>query len=92
MTEYKIKCSILSEFYEQFKTESEFSDFFEYNDLGLPLAFMIESKIIESTPMAETYINETFNLLCEALELDSSEEFESLDEMFSLRLDEEDDV
>lgn len=88
-TEYKVKCSILSEFYEGFKTDSNFTDFFEYNDLGLPLAFMIEAKIVESTPIAETYINETFELLCEALELDSDEEYESIDEMFALRLDDE---
>ena len=89
MTEYSIKCEILSEFYEAFRTDPKFSDFFEYNDLGLPLAFMIEAKIVESTPIAETYINETFDLFCEALNLDSDEEFESLDEMFALRLDEE---
>ena len=89
MTEYSIKCEILSEFYEGFRTDPKFSDFFEYNDLGLPLAFMIEAKIVESTPVAESYINETFDLFCEALDLDSDEEFESLDEMFALRLDEE---
>jgi hypothetical protein len=86
-TEFKVKCSILSEFYEGFRTDSEFADFFEYNDLGLPLAFVIESKIVESTPKAVTLINETFELFCEALELDSDEEFESLDEMLALRLD-----
>lgn len=89
MTDFNTKCEILSEFYEGFKTDPKFSDFFEYNDLGLPLAFMIEAKIVESTPVAESYINETFELFCEALDLDSDEEFESLDEMFALRLDEE---
>ena len=89
MTEYSIKCEILSEFYEAFRTDPKFSDFFEYNDLGLPLAFMVMAKIVESTPVAESYINETFELFCEALDLDSDEEFESLDEMFALRLDEE---
>jgi hypothetical protein len=83
-TEFKVKCNILSEFYEGFRTDSEYADFFEYNDLGLPLAFVIESKIVESTPKAVTLINETFELLCEELELDSDEEFESLDEMLAL--------
>lgn len=74
------------------------SDFFEYNDLGLPLAFMIEQKIVESTPVAQVYIEETFELLVESLGLDSEEEYESIEEMFELEKqweeqeDKEDDV
>jgi hypothetical protein len=83
-TEFKVKCNILSEFYEGFRTDSEYADFFEYNDLGLPLAFAIDSKIVDPTPKVVTLINETFKLLCEELELDSDEEFCSLNEMFAL--------
>jgi hypothetical protein len=86
-TEYKVKCKILSQFYEGFKTDQEFADFFEYNDFGLPLAAAIEQKIVKSTPVAQVYVEETFTLLCETLELDPDEEFESLDEMLALRLD-----
>lgn len=69
------------------------ADFFEYNDLGLPLAFMIEQKIVESTPVAQVYIEETFELLVESLGLDSEEEYESIEEMFDLQTEnEEDDV
>ena len=89
MTDFNTKCDILSELWSDYKNDKEFADFFEYNDLGLPLAFAISNKIVELTPVAESYIKETFDLLCEALELDSDEEFENLDEMFALRLDEE---
>ena len=69
------------------------ADFFEYNDLGLPLSFAIEQKIVESTPIAQVYIEETFELLVESLGLDPDDEFESIEEMFELQADsEEDDV
>lgn len=92
-TPYDIKYAILSDLWTQYKTDKEFADFFEYNDLGLPLAFMIEQKIVESTPVAQVYIEETFELLCESLGLDSDDEYESIEEMLELQADsEEDDV
>jgi hypothetical protein len=87
MTDLNTKCDILSELWSDYKKDKEFADFFEYNDLGLPLAFAISNKIVEVAPVAETYILETFELLCEALSLDSDEDYNSLDEMFDLRED-----
>ncbi len=97
-TPYNIKYAILSDLWTNYKNDRHMADFFEYNDLGLPLAFMIEQKIVESTPIAQVYIEETFELLCESLGLDSDDEFESIEEMFELeeqwedKKDEEDDV
>ena len=90
MTEYKTsyenRCIVLADLWHDFKGDPEFAEFIEYNDLGLPLAFMICKDIVNSTPIAETYINESFDLLCEAMELDSSDvEIEGLDDLFELR-------
>jgi hypothetical protein len=94
-TPYNIKYAILSDLWTQYKTDKNMADFFEYNDLGLPLSFAIEQKIVESTPIAQVYIEETFELLCESLSLDSDDEYESIEEMFDLEANsdsEEDDV
>ena len=92
-TPYNIKYAILSDLWTQYKTDKDMADFFEYNDLGLPLSFAIEQKIVESTPIAQVYIEETFELLVESLGLDTDDEFESIEEMFELQADsEEDDV
>lgn len=92
-TPYNTKYSILSNLWTDYKDDKDMADFFEYNDLGLPLAFMIEQKIVESTPVAQVYIEETFELLVESLGLDSEEEYESIEEMFDLQTEnEEDDV
>ena len=97
-TPYNTKYAILSNLWTDYKDDKDMADFFEYNDLGLPLAFMIEQKIVESTPVAQVYIEETFELLVESLGLDSEEEYESIEEMFELEKqweeqeDKEDDV
>ena len=92
-TPYNIKYAILSDLWTNYKDDKQFRDFFEYNDLGLPLAFMIDQKIVESTPVAQVYIEETFELLVESLGLDSEEVYESIEEMFDIQAENEaDDV
>ena len=92
-TPYNTKYAILSNLWTDYKDDKDMADFFEYNDLGLPLAFMIEQKIVESTPVAQVYIEETFELLVESLGLDSDEVYESIEEMFDIQIENEaDDV
>ena len=92
-TPYNTKYAILSNLWTDYKDDKDMADFFEYNDLGLPLAFMIEQKIVESTPVAQVYIEETFELLVESLGLDSEEVYESIEEMFDIQAENEaDDV
>jgi hypothetical protein len=57
-------------------------DFITYNDLGLPIAFALAEDIVKSTPLAEAYINETWDLLLTALKVEDVG-FESLDEIFA---------
>jgi hypothetical protein len=93
LDKFNAKCDILSDLWLGYKHNKEYADFFDYNDIGLPLAFALSQKIVEVSVLSETYINETFDLFCEALGLDSEEEYESLDEMFDLQTEnEEDDV
>lgn len=81
-TPYSKKCAIISQFWLDYKTEEGFEDFVEYNDVGLSLAFAIEENIVESTPLAEIYINETWELLCASLKIDSKQAYDSLEDMF----------
>jgi hypothetical protein len=83
-TPYKIKHKILANLWTNYKDDQDMTDFFEFNDLGLPLAFMIEQKIVKSTPVAQVYVEETFELLVDSLGLDPDDEFESIDEMLEL--------
>jgi len=89
-TPYKIKHKILADLWTNYKDDHEYADFFAFNDLGLPLAFIIEQKIVKSTPEAQVYIEQTFELLVDSLGLDPDDEFESIDEMLEIQADSED--
>jgi hypothetical protein len=58
----------------------QIKDFIDYNDLGLPLAYLITNEIVIPTNQADIYINESYDLLVAALEVEDLE-YESLDEM-----------
>jgi hypothetical protein len=66
-----------------YKADDEFKDFVVYNDLGLPLAYAVAEGIVEATPIATNFINETFELLVAGLAIED-EGFENLDEMLGL--------
>ena len=81
-TPFSNKVSILADLWMNYRDDPEFVDFYEYNDLGLPLAYMLDSNIVESTPMAEAFVNETFALLLAGLEVED-ENYQSLDDLLS---------
>ena len=74
MIKFNQKCEMPAELWSSYKTDKKFADFFKYNDLGLPLAFMIQEKIVKKTPAAEVYINQTFELLHQTIGLGSVDE------------------
>lgn len=76
-TEFLNKCDILAELWLDYRNEEDFEDFVEYNDLGLPLAFAISQDIIAVSPRAEVYIDEAFDLLLAAVDVED-DGFESL--------------
>lgn len=79
-TAFENKCDILAELWLDYRGEEDFQDFIEYNDLGLPLAFAISQDIIKTSPRAEGYINEAYDLLLAALEIEDGE-FDTLDDV-----------
>ena len=79
-TNFLNKTSILAELWMNYRDDEGLQDFIEYNDLGLPLAYFLYNELVLPTKQAEVYIEETFNLLVAALEVEDVG-FESLDEM-----------
>lgn len=76
------KCSILSELWMNYRTDGGLKDFVEYNDMGLPLAYLLYNEIVLPTEEAEFYINETYYLFVAALGIEDRE-YQSLDEMLA---------
>jgi hypothetical protein len=79
-TSFINKTTILSELWMNYRDDDELEDFISYNDLGLPLAYLLMNEIVLPTEESEVYINETFELLLAALDI-PDKEWESLDEM-----------
>lgn len=79
-TDFLNKCDILAELWLDYRGEADFKDFIEYNDLGLPLAFAISQEIVERSPRAEVYIDEAFELLLAALDIEDGD-FDSFDDL-----------
>jgi hypothetical protein len=79
------KTNILSELWLNYRQDVEFIDFIEYNDIGLPLSYVIANGIVESTDLANRFVEETFDLLLAGLEIEDTDEgFENLDDVFAL--------
>jgi hypothetical protein len=81
MTDFINKCSILGQFYSQYKEEKDFEDFMEFNDLGLPLAYFVSENLCEVSDDGVRYISETWNLFIASLELEDTG-FTNLEEVF----------
>ena len=80
--DFRTKCGILSELWLDYRDDLNFEDFIEYNDLGLPLANFIHEEIVSTSPKAEIFITETWDLFCAALNIDSTKDYETLQHMF----------
>jgi hypothetical protein len=80
-TTFSAKCRILSELWIKYRDEETLEDFFEYNDLSLPLAFLIAEEIVTDKNSAiEGFIEESFILLLNAVGLEDKG-FDSLDDI-----------
>ncbi len=73
-------CDILSSLYSEYQEDERFEEFIAFNDIGLPLAYMVSNELCELTEEGTRYINETWKLFLEELEVSDVgyEDLESL--------------
>lgn len=76
--DYADKTGLLGQLWIDYREDENFSLFMEYNDIGLPLAYVVaEGLVPELTQLGEDYIDETIEMLFKLLEI-SEEEVELL--------------
>ena len=83
-TPFSSRCDILAELWVEYKHDAKFQDFFDYNDLGLPLAYAISVGIVSSSDLSANFVNETFELFLDVLGIESDTGFESLSDVIVL--------
>lgn len=81
-TTFENKCSILSDLWLDYRRDSSLADFVDYNDIGLPLSFLVAEELVTPTERARGMVEETFTILLATMEIEDSG-FESLDDIFS---------
>ena len=88
-TPFSNKCVVLGGLWLFYREEAEkdqyWNSFFQYNDVGLPLAYMIGEEIVvpSGNDQAEMIIDETWQFFCEAINIDPDEYYETLDDAFA---------
>jgi hypothetical protein len=80
VTPFGNRVAILADLWMGHRFDEDFQDFVEYNDLGLPLAYALDNKIIDESPMCISFINETWDLFIEGLGLEDTG-FDSLNDV-----------
>jgi hypothetical protein len=79
-TTFENKCNILADLWMDYRHESDFKDFIDYNDIGLPLAFLLSENIVTPNQKAKDMLEETFVLLLATLEVEDTG-FDTLDDL-----------
>lgn len=75
------KATILSDLWMIYRNDENFEDFISYNDIGLPLAYLVSTGIVKQTEASNKFLDETFALLLASLEVPDTG-FDSLDDIF----------
>ena len=80
------RCGILGQFWYEFRDDQTVKPFMEYNDVGMPLAWFIATGVVTPLPMAEEYINETFAMFLNAMEVEESDvvDVDNLDDLLAI--------
>jgi hypothetical protein len=80
-TDFQDKVSILAHLWVWYRDEDSLKDFFEFNDIGLPLAYFVSEKLATPLEQGSRFIDDTFDMFLQAIELEDTG-FKTLDEIF----------
>ena len=80
MTDFTNKIKILGAFYANYRDDDELEEFFDFNDIGGPLAYLTSEGLCEVSDDGKKYIAETWDVLLAFLGIEDIG-FNSLDEL-----------
>ena len=87
--DFSNKCEILGDlwlFYrEDIKGNEAWEEFFSYNDVSLPLAYMLKSNYVTINEDSDAigYINETWEIFCDYISVDPEKDYEDIAGVFA---------
>ena len=81
-TDFSNQINILGEFYINYREDSELKDFLEFNDIGLPLAYLSSEGLCDISDDGKKYVAESWEMFLLAMGI-TDEGFENLEEVFA---------
>lgn len=81
--EIKDKAEIIIQFTQDNFDDEQYDEFFDYNDLGVPLAVAVFNNLVILTSDGMKMFDETWADLCKLFEKDPDQNYESIDEIYS---------
>ena len=82
-TSFSVKIDVLAEVHAEAMWNEKLDEFKEYNNAGLPIAYLAHQDLVEVKDAGKVYIEETWKLLCESLGIDPNKEYKNSDELLN---------
>jgi hypothetical protein len=79
----RTKAEILVQFTQDEFNSGEYEEFFDYNDLGIPLSIAITQDMVILTESREELLEETWIELCNLFNADVNAEYETIDDLIT---------
>ena len=86
--DFSTKCDILGDLWAYYREDIQDSEawleFFKYNDVALPLAYMISNDyaMVNEDSEAPSFINETWEMFCEYINIPADGDYKDIGEAF----------
>ena len=90
-TSFLKKCEILAEVHVEAGFNPNLNEFRKYNDIGLPLAYLINEDLVEPKEQSLKYIDSTWRMLSESLGIDPNGDYKDSADFLSHQEKAEDD-
>jgi hypothetical protein len=87
-TPFSNKCLILGSLWLNYREDAReneaWSDFFSYNDIGLPMSYMLSEGFVQpkDKEAVEEMIDETWEIFCDYINIDPNEKYENIGDAF----------
>jgi hypothetical protein len=77
----RTKAEILVQFTQDSFNDETYDEFFDYNDLGIPLSIAVVQDMVILTDAGEQLLDETWKDLCLLFNANPDSEYESIDDL-----------
>ena len=87
--DFSTKCSVLGDLWAYYREDIQSSeawmDFFKYNDVALPLSYMIDREYVTVNENSEatSFVDETWDMFCEYINIPEDGEYANLTAAFA---------